>query len=217
MTAPRVTIVDYGMGNLLSVARAFEHRGAAVTLGETPEEIMRAESLVLTGVGAFADCVAGLRIRGLIAPVKDFIVTGRPMLGICVGMQILLDEGEEFGRHRGLGVIPGRVVAIPKTTAEGAPHKVPHIGWTAIHPPDGAEAAHWAGTPLEDVAPGAAVYFVHSYTAQPTEPATRLADCYYNGRLVSAAIRKDNVTATQFHPEKSGETGLRIVGRFLDL
>ena len=124
MTAPRVTIVDYGMGNLLSVARAFEHRGAAVTLGETPEEIMRAERLVLPGVGAFADCVAGLRIRGLIAPVKDFVATGRPMLGICVGMQILLDEGEEFGRHRGLGVIPGRVVAIPKTTAEGAPHKV---------------------------------------------------------------------------------------------
>jgi glutamine amidotransferase len=126
-----------------------------------------------------------------------------------------LSEGEEFGRAEGLGLVPGRVTAIPKTSADGRPHKVPHIGWNAIHPPSGATRARWRGSLLEPVSPGAAAYFVHSYTAVPENPAHRLADCHYNGRLVSAAIRKANITATQFHPEKSGPLGLAILSRFV--
>ena len=111
--------------------------------------------------------------------------------------------------------MPGRVTAIPDTTADGRPHKIPHIGWTAIRPPDETTRARWAGTILEQVAPGSAAYFVHSYSAEPTDPAHRLADSHYNGRRISAAIRRANVTATQFHPEKSGPLGLSIISRFL--
>ena len=210
-----VTIVDYGMGNLLSVARAFEHCGATVEVSDRAERIRRADRLVLPGVGAFGDCVAGLESRGLSAAIRDFVGRGGPFLGICVGMQILMSEGEEFGRTEGLGLVPGRVTAIPDTTADGQPHKIPHIGWTAIRPPEGATRARWAGSILDQVVPGSAAYFVHSYSAEPADPAHRLADAHYNGRRISAAIRRANVTATQFHPEKSGPLGLSIISRFL--
>lgn len=215
MSDPAVTIVDYGMGNLLSVSRAFEHCSAQVEVTDRPERARRADRLVLPGVGSFADCVDGLRERGMIEAVKDFVAKGAPFLGICVGMQILLDEGEEYGRTEGLGLVPGKVTAIPKTAADGSPHKIPHIGWTAIHPPEGTSRERWTGTVLERVAPGTAAYFVHSFTAVPENTADRLADCHYNGRLVSAAIRHANITATQFHPEKSGPVGLSIISRFL--
>ena len=217
MSELKVTVVDYGMGNLLSVQRAFEHCGAEVELTDNPRRIANAERLVLPGVGAFANCMAGLKLRHLVEPVRSLAGTDRPFLGICVGMQILLEESEEFGRCEGLGLIPGRVEAIPRTTSEGRPHKVPHIGWTAIHQPEEANGDRWAGSILEPVAPGSATYFVHSYTAVPANPADRLADSRYNGRLVSAAIARDNICATQFHPEKSGEVGLAMIRRFLAL
>ncbi len=115
MSELKVTVVDYGMGNLLSVQRAFEHCGAEVELTDVPRRIADAERLVLPGVGAFANCMAGLRLRHLVEPVRSFTDTGRPFLGICIGMQILLEESEEFGRCEGLGLIPGRVEAIPRT------------------------------------------------------------------------------------------------------
>lgn len=216
MSAGAVTVVDYGVGNLLSVRRAFEHCGAEVRLTDDASAIRNADRLVLPGVGAFGDCMAELRARHLVEPVKEHAGTGRPFLGICVGMQILMDEGEEFGRHEGLGLIPGRVEAISKTATDGAPHKIPHIGWTPLELPDGAEPAFWRGSVLKPVEPGTAAYFVHSFTAAPRDPRHRLADCRYNGRLVSAALRSGNVTGTQFHPEKSGAVGLRILHHFLD-
>lgn len=215
MSAGSVTVVDYGVGNLLSVRRAFEHCGAQVRLTDDAESIRRADRLVLPGVGAFGDCMAELRARQLIEPVKEHAQTGRPFLGICVGMQILMDEGEEYGRNDGLGLIPGRVEAIPKTAADGTPHKIPHISWASIQAPEGAGESYWRGSLMEDITPGAAAYFVHSYTVVPQAPQHRLADCHYNGRLVSAAVRRENVTGTQFHPEKSGEVGLRCLRRFL--
>lgn len=216
MTAT-VTIVDYGVGNLLSVRRALEYCGARVALTELPKMVMKAERLVLPGVGAFGDCVAELKARGLDDGVRSFVDTGRPLLGICVGMQMLLDESEEFGRHDGLGLISGKVAAIPRTTVQGKLHKIPHIGWSALEMPENAENGLWKGTLLDDVAPAASAYFVHSFTAAPDNPAHRLADCHYNGRLISAAVRKNNITGTQFHPEKSGPVGLAIVSRFLSV
>ncbi|WP_279384302.1 imidazole glycerol phosphate synthase subunit HisH [Geotalea toluenoxydans] len=129
----RVTVIDYGIGNLLSVARAFEHCGANVELTDDARKIADADYLVLPGVGAFADGMSGLVERGLIEPIKKFAAKERPFLGICLGMQMMLDQSEEYGANEGLGLIPGKVVAIPAVGVDGSPHKIPHIGWNEIY------------------------------------------------------------------------------------
>lgn len=215
--AKTVTVIDYGMGNLLSVTRAFEHCGAKTELTEDPDRVARADYLVLPGVGAFADGMAGLRSRGLIEAMHKHSETGRPSLSICLGMQMLLARSSEFGSHEGLGLIDGEVLEIPGTASDGAPHKVPNIGWTAIRPPPAAPDGWWRGTILEGLEAGVSTYFVHSFTAAPADPAARLADADYNGRLISAAVRRGNVFGTQFHPEKSGPVGLKIIENFLRL
>ncbi len=215
--AKTVTVIDYGMGNLLSVTRAFEHCGAKPELTEDPAKVAKADYLVLPGVGAFADGMAGLRLRGLIEAMRAHAETGRPSLSICLGMQMLLARSSEFGSCEGLGLIDGDVVEIPGTGADGTPHKVPHIGWTAIRPPDGAAGDWWKGSILDGLEVGVSAYFVHSFTASPTDAQARLADADYNGRLISAAVRRGNVFGTQFHPEKSGPVGLAIIENFLRL
>jgi glutamine amidotransferase len=211
---PRVLVVDYGVGNLLSVCRAFEACGAAVELTGTPGRLAAAERLVVPGVGAFGDCMHELERRALVDPILDFIGSGRPLLGICVGMQMFMDIGEEFGEHQGLGLIRGRVRAIAPTAADGRRHKIPHIGWNALAKPEGMD---WSGTILDGIEPGSTCYFVHSFTAEPEDDRYRLADSDYNGRRISAALRVGNVYGTQFHPEKSGERGLRMLRNFLAL
>ncbi len=211
----RVLLVDYGVGNLLSVSRALEACGAAVELSGDVSAIRRAKSLVLPGVGAFGDCMAELRRRGLIGPLREFASSGNPFLGICVGMQVLMDLGEEFGEHEGLGVFRGRVRAIPATTSEGEPHKIPHIGWTPLVPVGGNDA--WRDTILDSTPAGTTSYFVHSFTCWPDDQSVRLADAYYNGQRVAAIIRRGNIYGTQFHPEKSGTAGLNILSKFLAL
>jgi glutamine amidotransferase len=209
----KVKVVDYGVGNLLSVARGLERCGAQVEFATTPEEVTRAGMLILPGVGAFADGVRELHARGLDGAIREFARSGKPMLGICLGMQMLLSASEEFGEHEGLDIVPGRVRAIPPTTTQGKAHKIPHIGWSALELP--ADFASWRGTILEGINPGTTVYFVHSFTAVPAAAGHRLADCHYGGRLISAAVRHEAVSGCQFHPEKSGETGLRILQNFL--
>ena len=212
--SPSVTVVDYGIGNLLSVSRALEQCGAKVLLTDDPMQIAQAQRLVLPGVGAFKDGMDGLQARALVDTLREFAATGRALLGICLGMQMLLDFSEEFGTHAGLGLIPGRVLAIPATSPSGAPHKIPHIGWNELQAPG---ATKWAGTILDGVRPGSSVYFVHSFTAFPDDPACRLADASYDGCLVSAAIQSGNIYGCQFHPEKSGEVGLNVLRQFLTL
>jgi glutamine amidotransferase len=211
----RVVVVDYGVGNLLSVCRALEACGAAVELTGSAERIAAADRIVVPGVGAFGDCMHELERRALIRPILDFIGSGRPLLGICVGLQMLMEVGEEFGEHAGLGVVPGRVRAIPATGVDGKRHKIPHIGWNELMRP--TVTTQWQGTILDGVALRSSCYFVHSFAAEPTDPRYRLADCHYNGRAVSAALRAGNVYGTQFHPEKSGTIGLRILGNFLNV
>ena len=210
-----MTVVDYGIGNLLSVARAFEHCGAEVDLSRDPRAVEAAGRLVVPGVGAFGDCMAALRSLHLVEPIRAHAASGRPWLGICVGMQMMVDAGEEFGEHEGLGLIPGRCVPIPGTTAAGLSHKIPHIGWNALEVSGGSGA--WSGTLLADTAPGTAVYFVHSFAAEPRDPRHRLADADYNGRRIPAALRRDNLVGTQFHPEKSGPAGHAMIRAFLAL
>jgi glutamine amidotransferase len=208
-----VTVVDYGIGNLLSVARALEYCGARVRLADRAADIMGADLLVLPGVGAFADGMAELRGRKLDRAVVEFADSGKPLLGICLGMQMLLSASEEFGEHAGLDIIPGRVRAIPPIGADGRAHKIPHIGWNSLRFPQGTTT--WHKTILRDTAPGTAVYFVHTYTAVPDNPAHRLADSVYDGQLISAAVRAGSVYGCQFHPEKSGPAGLEILAQFL--
>lgn len=213
MSTPEVVVIDYGMGNLLSVRRGLEHCGATVTVTADHGDILSARRVVLPGVGAFADGMAGLRREGLDAVVREVAARGVPLLGICLGMQMLLDESEEFGTNAGLGLIPGQVVPVPSSTIDGRPQKIPHIGWNALVLPKGRE--NWEGTLLQKVKPGQAVYFVHSFMANPTDPGHRIADCLYGGVPVSAAIGRGNVFGSQFHPEKSGNVGLEVLKSFV--
>jgi glutamine amidotransferase len=212
-TTPDVAVIDYGIGNLLSVRRGLEKCGASVEVTSDPAVILRAPRVVLPGVGAFERGMAGLIEHGLDQVVREVAAKGTKLLGICLGAQMLMDVSEEFGLTPGLGLIPGRVVQVPTTAMDGTPRKIPHIGWSGLVMPRGRDS--WAGTLLSDVRPGEAVYFVHSFMANPENPEHRLSDCLYGGTPISAAIARGNVAGCQFHPEKSGETGLRILRRFL--
>jgi glutamine amidotransferase len=216
MTA-RVSVVDYGVGNLLSVTRALAECGAEVDLTGDAVRIAAAERVVLPGVGAFGQCVERLRERGLDEAVLRFVATGRPLLGICVGMQMLLSRGEEFGEHAGLGLIDGTVRLVPRTTKGNRVRKVPHIGWFPLQSPEAAGAGSWAETPLASSSAGTDVYFLHSYEARPDDPDAVLAEYPVAETAICAAIARDNVFGTQFHPEKSGEAGLAILRTYLSL
>jgi len=209
----RVTVVDYGIGNLYSVCRALERCGGEVTLSGDASQIEAAPHLVLPGVGAFSDGMRGLQERGLIDPVQRYATSGRPLLGICLGMQMLASVSEEFGCHEGLGLIPGQVVAVPNKTTDGQAQKIPHIGWNGLVP---AAGALWGDSILKETPEGTAVYLVHSYSVVPDDPGHRLADCLYGGHRIATAIRRGPVVGCQFHPEKSGEAGLAILAQFLN-
>ena len=204
------------MGNLLNVARAFEHVGAEVNIAETPQDAVNADRLVVPGVGAFKDSIAEVRRRGFDDLIRQFISTERPFLGICVGMQMLFDASEEFGEYQGLGILPGRVIKIPNVTTDNELQRVPHIGWNHLVQPEFSRS--WNNTLLrqyEGINP--AMYFVHSFAASPSQSSDRLADCIYGGHRICAAVQRDNIMATQFHPERSGNLGLEIINNFLDI
>lgn len=211
----KVTIVDYNVGNLFSLAQALQYCGAEVVLAETGREIESAERLILPGVGAFPFAMSELLSRRLLLPIQEYCATERLFLGICVGMQMMTEIGEEFKETEGLGVIPGRVGAIPNSGSDGQPHKIPHIGWNSLN--YSSDCTGWQGTILADTEPGAYVYFVHSFTMYPLNQRNRLADCDYDGQIISAVVQSDNRFGCQFHPEKSGPTGLKILQRFLEM
>jgi glutamine amidotransferase len=213
MSSPEVTVIDYGVGNLLSVQRGLEHCGAKVILTADPEKILAAKRVVLPGVGAFANAMQALENLGLVAVIRELAQGKTPLLGICLGMQLLLEESDEFGVTAGLGLIPGRVIAAPDRTLSGLSQKIPHIGWSALQPSN--TALGWQHTLLEDNRQGEAAYFVHSFMAVPTNSAHRIADCLYGGHKVAAMIGRDHITGCQFHPEKSGEVGLKVIRRFI--
>lgn len=211
----KVTLIDYGIGNLLSVANAFRHFDAEVELVSEASKIENAELLVLPGVGAFRDGMKGLQERGLVEPIREFCNKQKPFLGICLGMQMMLDESEEFGSHQGLGIIPGKVRAIPNTDVNGDVHKIPHIGWNELLPTE--QGGSWDDSILAGTEPGESVYFVHSFMADPTNPSHRLSDTSYGGHKITATLRSGSLYGCQFHPEKSGKVGLKIIQNFLNL
>jgi glutamine amidotransferase len=213
MRTPEVTVIDYGVGNLLSVQRGLEHCGAKVILTSNPEVILASHKIVLPGVGAFPSAMDALKKFELVQVIQEFAQASKPLLAICLGMQLLMDESEEFETTPGLGLIPGRVVAVPNQKVSGEKQKIPHIGWNSLHPASSPD--RWVDTLLQRNMPGDAVYFVHSFMAEPTNQIDRVADAIYGGHRISAVISKDNVTGCQFHPEKSGEVGLKILRRFV--
>ena len=208
----KIHICDYGSGNILSVERALEKVGAEVVRCTSPDQLQDVQGLIIPGVGAFADCMNGVRERGFEQPIHQLVEQGKFVLGICVGMQILATRSEEFGITEGLGIVPGTVKQLPDTAPDGSRLKRPHVGWSELHPNQ-----TWEGTPLQNVDEGTAAYFVHSFHLVPDDPKHLLADASYVGTPVHAAVRSGRVFGVQFHPEKSGRTGLAIMDGFLKL
>ena len=209
----KITLIDYSIGNLLSVERALAHLGADYSIARSVEEIDAASKLILPGVGAFASCTGELEKRGFMEPIRKAVTADKPILGICVGMQMLFERSEEFGVNEGFGFIKGTVKPIPFVSTVGQAHKIPHIGWTSLVVLEDG----WDDPILDGVEQGAEVYFVHSFTAHPQESKNRVADAYYGGQRVSAIVKSGNTYGTQFHPEKSGPVGLKILDNFLKL
>ena len=204
----KVSIIDYGMSNLLSICRAFEHIGATVEIIDSAAGIEQADYLVLPGVGAFPDGMKELHARNLVNPVKKYVASGKPMLGVCLGMQMLLSKSYEHTETPGLDIIPGEVLALPKDIPG---YKVPNINWHSIE----SNQDNWKNSILENTSNGACFYFVHSYYAKPDKEAHVLASANFGSLNFACAVRKENVTGTQFHPEKSGEEGLKLLENFI--
>ena len=204
-----ICIVDYGMGNLRSVHKAVERVGFKAQVTSDPTDIEGASKLILPGVGAFADCMQNLTRHDLMEPVISFIQSGKPFLGICLGLQLLFEESDEFGHHKGMAILPGKVTRFPDKltdpdTRERYP--IPHMGWNAVH----------FSTPtslFEGVQSGSYFYFVHSYYALPDNPQDTIGTTSY-GIDFTSAVQRNNIMAVQFHPEKSHTVGLQLLRNF---
>ncbi|GFO59074.1 imidazole glycerol phosphate synthase subunit HisH [Geomonas silvestris] len=202
-----IAIIDYGMGNLRSVQKGFEKIGFDAVVSADPNILKEAERVVLPGVGAFRDCMRNLEQAGFVEPILKVIQEGKPFLGICVGMQLLFTQSEEFGIYQGLNVIPGNVLRFADgMVEEGEALKVPHMGWNQLAIK--REAPLFGG-----IADGSNVYFVHSYYVKPEDESVVAASTRY-GIDFCAAIWRDNIMATQFHPEKSQDKGLAMLKNF---
>lgn len=207
----KLAIIDYGVGNLYSLIRAFKFFGLEAVVVEDPDTLDKADGVVLPGVGSFEAGMRGLRIRGLENKIIAIAASGKPVLGICLGAQIMLTQGHEFGILKGLDIIKGMVVHFPALADK---EKVPHIGWNTIFPYRGDS---WPGTIFNSFNKKDQVYFVHSYILEPESKENILALSTYGGYTFCSAVRKGNIYGCQFHPEKSGQVGLKIIENFINL
>ncbi|MEM7716379.1 MAG: imidazole glycerol phosphate synthase subunit HisH [Cyanobacteria bacterium P01_A01_bin.68] len=199
-----IAVIDYDMGNLHSVCKALEKAGATPKVTSSPKDLEKAMAIVLPGVGAFDPAMQSLRARGLIEPIKSIIYSGKPFLGICLGMQILFESSEE-GVENGLGIIPGKV----RRFRPSQEIRIPHMGWNQLEITQ-ARSLLW-----EHLPPQPWVYFVHSFYVDPVEKKVNAATVTHGSQTVTAAVAYDNVTAVQFHPEKSSNVGLQILSNFV--
>lgn len=216
MASPSIAIVDYGMGNLCSVQLACMNAGTNPVVTADPDAVVAADGVILPGVGAMPDAMRVLRSTGLDKAVRHVVERRTPFLGICLGMQLLMTEGSEFGAHEGLGLVEGTVERFHGLGDGGRPLRVPHIGWNAVRMPSVTHrGTTWSGTLLQDTADHTYMYFVHSYYVAPTNPGIVLATTRYGGTDFCSAIAQDNIFASQFHPERSGSQGLDIIRHFV--
>lgn len=211
--AVKVAVVDYGLGNLFSVRMACENAGMEVSISSDKAELLAADIVVLPGVGAFGDAMEALRRLDLAAVLRDIAEGEQMLLGICLGIQLLMEESCEFGRYRGLGIIPGDVVRLDSSL------KVPQVQWNCIERPRGGQATvdPWADTPLADCAEGEFMYFVHSYVVRPTNKDQICSVSRYGPTQFCSSLRRGNVFACQFHPERSGQAGLQMFRTLTEL
>ena len=209
-----VGVIDYGAGNLESLMKALRFLGVAASLVQTPEELAQADALILPGVGAFPAGMQSLNDRGLVSAIQQAAASQKWMLGICLGAQLMMSDGYEFRHVQGLGCVPGRVV---KFSLLASGYRVPNINWNPVELPVGVRSDAWQGTVLAQTHPGDQFYFVHSFICEPTDPRDTLATTTYGGQTFCSVFQRGNIIGCQFHPEKSGEVGLRFLKTFLDL
>lgn len=206
-----LVIIDYGLCNILSVYNGLHALGVDATITSDQALLQKADAAILPGVGAFEDGMKGLRAKGLIDPIHQFAKSGKPLLGICLGAQMMMERSHEFGDHEGLGLIPGEVNALKSILAPTA--RVPHIGWNALK----STGLSWDKTILEDVAENSEMYFVHSYFLNPSVTKHALVDVVYEGKKFCAVVGRDNIYGCQFHPEKSAAMGLKVLSNFVSI
>ena len=207
---PLVAVVDMGLGNLFSIGQACRYVGLRSLVTAERERILGAEAVILPGVGAFGTAMQRLRELDLVSPLRDKALSGAPFLGICLGFQLMMEQSLEFGRHRGLGLWPGRVLPLPRRSQKGARLKVPRVGWSPIHPPDGPGSPAWGEGLLAGLAPREYMYFVHSYYVEPGGGLRAQALTEYGGHRYCAFLAQGRLMGCQFHPERSGPAGLRL-------
>ena len=206
---PKVAVVDYEMGNLYSISQACQHVGLTPLITKNKKDILNADAVILPGVGAFGEAMKHLQQYDLIAPIKDFVARGKPFMGICLGMQLLLTESEEFGTHKGLDLIQGRVRRLHSQSTSNSISKIPEVGWNRIYAPLD-EKNVWEKTPLQSLGKGEYMYFVHSYVVAPAEKDVVLSHTCYEGDEFCSTLHYKNIFAVQYHPEKSAHKGIEI-------
>jgi len=207
----KIVIIDYGIGNVKSIMNAFEDRGQKAFLSRDRDVILGADGLILPGVGAFSHGMNNLNKYGLVTIIKEYVKTDKPLLGICLGMQMLLEESEEFGNTKGIGIIKGKVIKLPVVNSNKI--KLPHIGWNEIQ----TNKIKWGNTILNDVEVSSNMYFVHTYVAIPNNENEILSTTEYFGIEFCSSLKKGNVYGCQFHPEKSASRGLTIIRNFINI
>jgi glutamine amidotransferase len=222
----KVAIVDYGMGNLFSVGHAFENVGASTTVTSSKAEILDADIVVLPGVGAFGDAMDSLRKLDLVGPIIDIAASGKPLIGVCLGMELLMTTSPEFGAYQGLDVVQGAVVPFPRESADAARFKVPHVGWSRIYRESGTEQMEegdgtsvrpWQNPAFDGVGDREYMYFVHSLYCEPEDPAVVTSYSLYGGVEFCSSFRQGNVFGYQFHPERSGPAGLKMYANLVSM
>ncbi|MEX1027525.1 MAG: imidazole glycerol phosphate synthase subunit HisH [Candidatus Paceibacterota bacterium] len=204
--APRVQIIDYGLGNLFSIQQACHQVGMDPVVSSSPKDLAGANGIILPGVGAFGQAMDRLRELDFVEPLRETLRAGKPMLGICLGMQLLFDESEEFGTHAGLALLPGKIRRIPDQVEANRRLRVPNVGWNQVQLADGVQDREI----LQGVRNGSYMYFVHSFYADPTDPADWLLATEYGKIRYCCATQRDSILGVQFHPEKSGPLGLKL-------
>ena len=210
MANPKITIIDYGVGNLQSLKKAFNFCGIEADVSEDAETILKSDAVILPGVGSYEAGMRGLKVRGLVGAVKNFAYKNKPMLGICLGAQLMLSEGYEFGIFNGLDIMPGNVERFSGLTDN---EKIPQIGWNGVY---ASTVGSWQNSVLADLPENFNAYFVHSYILAPDSSENILGLTSYGGHEFCSIMKKGNIYASQFHPEKSGEVGLKIIKNFID-
>jgi glutamine amidotransferase len=215
MNKEKVVVIDYGLGNLFSVQRALEYCGASnICISSDINDVINADRLILPGVGAFEDGARGLKNLGLVEPIKSHSFNNKPILGICLGMQLLATNSQEFGSHAGLNLIPGNVLPIPTENSKSERRKVPFIGWAKLETSENSKSQNIL---VNELGKNQSVYLVHSYYYSPDNIEHLVATYDYQGEKITAVIRSDNIYGFQFHPEKSGEVGLGLLRAFLQV